>query len=55
MLSYIYLLGDYKKDELQLLEKEIEQKVIKFSESAKHVNIYLFSNYGLREAFSGDM
>jgi len=24
MLSYIYLLGDYKKDELQLLEKEIE-------------------------------
>lgn len=55
MLGYPYLLGDYTKDELQLLEEEMEKTAIEFSKNSKRVNIYMFTNYGLRQAFSGDM
>ena len=55
MLGYPYKFGDYKKDELNLVEKALEDLAKKFNENSKEVNIYLFTPNGLRESFSGDM
>jgi len=55
MLGYPYLMGDFSRDELQSIEEEIEKKAIEFSRTSKNVNIFMFTQYGLRQSFSGDI
>ena len=55
MLGYPYQFGTYTKEQLNLVEKALEDVAIEFSKTSKHVNIFLFTPNGLRESFSGDM
>lgn len=55
MLGYSYKFGNFKRTELNLVEKALEDKAKEFNKNSKAVNIYLFTPNGLRESFSGDM
>lgn len=48
MLGYPYLLGNFTAQQLEPIEEEMEKKAAKFSESSEHVNIFMFTQYGLR-------
>lgn len=43
MLGYPYKIKDYSRDELDSLEEQMEKKVIEFSKTSKHVNVFFFS------------
>jgi hypothetical protein len=55
MLSYLYLYGDYSRDERFDIEKALEDEAEKFNLESKEVNIFLFTPYGLQQSFAGDM
>lgn len=55
MFGYPYQFGKYTRNELNIVEKSLEDAAKEFNKNSKSVNIYLFTPNGLRESFSGDM
>lgn len=55
MFGFSYSYGDYKQDDLGKIEAKIEDDAELFNKDSKHINVYVFSQNGLRESFQGDM
>lgn len=55
MLGFLYEFGDYKRDELINIEEALENVAEEFNSKSKYVNLFLFTNAGLRSSFSADI
>lgn len=51
MFGFSYTYKDYKEDELGKIEANIEEDAVRFNTESKNVNIYVFSQNGIRESF----